>query len=160
VIVAATKAGSYEERTCSRCFEGRVYDIERGTWLACERCSGGGLPLPQAKSPSTVAQRVIHYFGPEPWQWGSGSFALQVGVGRRNERLHRLACTPSRKIRAQFHGCEHTLLNVIVVTFYDLRFYGVLGSPYPASCIAAVHYPLIGARLYATHRLVCMVNNT
>jgi hypothetical protein len=42
VIVAATTAVSYEERTCSRCFEGRVYDIERGAWVACERCSGSG----------------------------------------------------------------------------------------------------------------------
>jgi hypothetical protein len=42
VIVVATTAGSYEERTCSRCFEGRVYDIERGTWVACERCLGSG----------------------------------------------------------------------------------------------------------------------
>jgi hypothetical protein len=42
VIVAATTAGSYEERTCMRCFEGRVYDIERGAWVACERCSGTG----------------------------------------------------------------------------------------------------------------------
>jgi hypothetical protein len=25
-----------------RCFEGRVYDIERGAWVACERCSGSG----------------------------------------------------------------------------------------------------------------------
>jgi hypothetical protein len=23
-----------------RCFKGRVYDIERGGWVACERCSG------------------------------------------------------------------------------------------------------------------------
>jgi hypothetical protein len=23
-----------------RCFEGRVYDIERGAWVACELCSG------------------------------------------------------------------------------------------------------------------------
>jgi hypothetical protein len=30
VIVAAATAGSYEERTCMRCFKGRVYDIERG----------------------------------------------------------------------------------------------------------------------------------
>ena len=41
-IVAATKAGSYQERTCLRCFEGRVYDIERGAWVGCERCSGSG----------------------------------------------------------------------------------------------------------------------
>ena len=42
MIVAATTAGSYEERDCVRCFEGRVYDIERGAWVACERCSGTG----------------------------------------------------------------------------------------------------------------------
>jgi hypothetical protein len=41
-IVAATKAGSYEERTCMRCFGGRVYDNTRGGWVACERCSGSG----------------------------------------------------------------------------------------------------------------------
>jgi uncharacterized protein (DUF983 family) len=40
VIVAATEAGSYEERTCLRCFEGRVYDAELRAWVACERCSG------------------------------------------------------------------------------------------------------------------------
>jgi hypothetical protein len=40
MIVAATKGRSYEERSCMRCFEGRVYDIERGAWVACERCSG------------------------------------------------------------------------------------------------------------------------
>jgi hypothetical protein len=38
----------------------------------------GGLPLPQAKSPLTVARRMIH-FGPEPWQRGSGSLALRGG---------------------------------------------------------------------------------
>jgi hypothetical protein len=41
-IVADTRADSYEERTCMRCFEGRVYDMERGAWVACERCSGSG----------------------------------------------------------------------------------------------------------------------
>jgi hypothetical protein len=25
-----------------RFFEGRVYDIERGAWVSCERCSGSG----------------------------------------------------------------------------------------------------------------------
>ena len=39
-IVAATRAGSYEERTRMRCIDGRVYDIERSAWVACERCSG------------------------------------------------------------------------------------------------------------------------
>jgi hypothetical protein len=29
-IVAAKRAGSYEELTCMRCFEGRVYDMQRG----------------------------------------------------------------------------------------------------------------------------------
>jgi hypothetical protein len=43
VIVAAKRAGSYEERTCLRCFEGRMFDMERGAWVACERCSGTGL---------------------------------------------------------------------------------------------------------------------
>jgi hypothetical protein len=42
VIVAAKRAGSYDERTCQRCFAGRVFDIERGAWVACERCSGTG----------------------------------------------------------------------------------------------------------------------
>jgi hypothetical protein len=41
-IVAAKRLGSYKERTCSRCFKGRVYDIERDGWVACERCSGSG----------------------------------------------------------------------------------------------------------------------
>jgi hypothetical protein len=45
--------------------------------------AGGSLPLPYAKEPSTVARGVIHS-GPEPWQWGSGSFMLGVGVGRGN----------------------------------------------------------------------------
>jgi uncharacterized protein (DUF983 family) len=40
VIVAAKTAGSYEERTCLRCFEGRVYDAQRHAWVACERCLG------------------------------------------------------------------------------------------------------------------------
>jgi hypothetical protein len=28
--------------SCLRCFEGRVYDMQRGAWVACERCSGSG----------------------------------------------------------------------------------------------------------------------
>jgi len=42
IVVVAKRGGSYKERTCMRCFEGRVYDIERGGWVACERCSGSG----------------------------------------------------------------------------------------------------------------------
>jgi hypothetical protein len=45
VIVVAARAGSYEERTCLRCFEGRVYDMRRGAWVACERSSGSGRVL-------------------------------------------------------------------------------------------------------------------
>jgi hypothetical protein len=41
IVVAATTAGSYEERPCMRCFEGRVYDIERGAWVACDVLFGG-----------------------------------------------------------------------------------------------------------------------
>jgi len=25
-----------------RCFEGRVYDVQCGAWVACEGCSGSG----------------------------------------------------------------------------------------------------------------------
>ena len=43
MIVAAIWAGSsYEERTCLRCFEGRVYNIQRDAWVTCERCLGTG----------------------------------------------------------------------------------------------------------------------
>jgi hypothetical protein len=28
-----------------RCFEGRVYDVQRDAWVACERCSGTGQVL-------------------------------------------------------------------------------------------------------------------
>jgi hypothetical protein len=52
MIVAATRAGSYEERTCLRCFEGRVYDTQRDEWVACERCSG--------------TARVVVYVYPKP----------------------------------------------------------------------------------------------
>jgi hypothetical protein len=41
--------------------------------------AGGGLPLPQAKAPLTVARPVI-LFGPEPWRWGSGTVAAGWGV--------------------------------------------------------------------------------
>ena len=52
IVVAATEAGSHEERTCLRCFEGRVYDVQRDAWVACERCSG--------------TARVVVYFYPKP----------------------------------------------------------------------------------------------
>jgi hypothetical protein len=52
VNVAVTEAGSYEERTCLRYFEGRVYDAQRDAWVACERCSG--------------TMRVMLYVYPKP----------------------------------------------------------------------------------------------
>jgi len=52
VIVAVIKAGSYEERTCLRCFEGRVYDVQCSDWVACERCLG--------------TARVVVYVYPKP----------------------------------------------------------------------------------------------
>jgi hypothetical protein len=52
IVVAAKRAGSYEELTCLRCFEGRDYDIERGAWVTCERCSG--------------TARVMVYLYPKP----------------------------------------------------------------------------------------------
>jgi hypothetical protein len=58
--------------------------------------AGDGLPLPQAKAPLTVARGVIH-FGPEPWRWGSGSFALQGWGGSR--RAVRFGRSPSRRLR-------------------------------------------------------------
>ena len=52
MIVASKGAGSYEERTCLRCFDGRVYDAQRDTWVACERCS--------------ASSRVVVYIYPKP----------------------------------------------------------------------------------------------
>jgi hypothetical protein len=52
VIVAAKRTDYYEERTCSRCFEGRVYDVRRDAWVVCERCAG--------------TARVVVYLYPKP----------------------------------------------------------------------------------------------
>jgi hypothetical protein len=52
VIVGFTESGSYEERTCLRCFEGHVYEPQRDAWVACERCSG--------------TPRVVVYIYPKP----------------------------------------------------------------------------------------------
>jgi hypothetical protein len=63
------------------------------------------------------------------------------GVGRGNGRLHCWVRTPHRKIRVQFRGHKHTSLTFLVVTFYELRLYGVLRSSYTRSCIAPVRSP-------------------
>jgi hypothetical protein len=83
--------------------------VVRGMRAVLGHWAGDSLPLPQAKSPLTVAWGVI-LFGPEPYCQGSGSLALRVGVGRRNGQLHRWVRTPHRKIRARFHGYKHTSL--------------------------------------------------
>ena len=44
--------------------------------------TGGGLPLPQAKAPPTVA-RDMTLFGPESYCQGSGNFVLRGGGGSR-----------------------------------------------------------------------------
>ena len=41
-IVASTSAPSNEVRTSMRCLEVRDYDIQRGAWVAYERCSDIG----------------------------------------------------------------------------------------------------------------------
>src|SRR5215208_7710815 len=47
--------------------------------------AGGGLRLPQAKAPSTVARLMILIRPESHWQ-GSGSLCLEVGVGRGDPR--------------------------------------------------------------------------
>jgi hypothetical protein len=42
VSMVVHKPGSYEERECSRCFEGLVYDGQLGAWVGCDVCSGTG----------------------------------------------------------------------------------------------------------------------
>jgi hypothetical protein len=52
MIVTSTEAGTYEERPCLRCFEGRVYDAQRDAWVTCERRTG--------------TARVVAYVYPKP----------------------------------------------------------------------------------------------
>ena len=42
VIVAAYISDSHEERECSRCLDGFVYDGQIGTWVGCGACLGTG----------------------------------------------------------------------------------------------------------------------
>jgi hypothetical protein len=85
-----------------RCFEGLVYDVQRGAWVVCERCSGSGRAVVYVhpkKAPLTVAGHVI-LFEPKPWQWGSGSFLLRVGGGSQEWAVALLGGhTPSKNPR-------------------------------------------------------------
>jgi hypothetical protein len=73
----------------------------------------GGLRLPQAKAPSTVARLVI-LFGPESYSRAPVLLCCGVGVGRENWRSSCWECTPPRKIRIRFQGYKHTSLTFLV----------------------------------------------
>jgi hypothetical protein len=73
--------------------------------------AGGGLPLPQGKSPSTVARLAI-LFGPEPHSQGSGSIALRDGGGSRKLAdallgVHTPSKNPPPVSRAQAYIALH-----------------------------------------------------
>ncbi len=68
--------------------------------------SGGSLPLPQAKAPSTVAWGVIH-FGPEPWRWDSGSFALRGWGGSLRWTVALLGAHPLEKSAIGFFATSN-----------------------------------------------------
>jgi hypothetical protein len=105
VIVAATRAGTYEQRICLRCFEGRVYEEQRDASVACERCSE-----PRGWwFTSTLGQSSIHTsVGCDPLWSGVPSPGLRRfcapgwGLGRGNRRSRCWVRIPSRKIRTRF----------------------------------------------------------
>src|SRR5215207_9084775 len=79
--------------------------VRRATWCVggmravLGHCACDGLPLPQDKARFTVARRLI-LSGPEPCQWGSGSFALQGWSGSREWAVASLGVrTPSKNPR-------------------------------------------------------------
>ena len=45
VLAVAEGSGPYEMRACPGCFDGLVYDGERGTWVRCGGCLGTGHAL-------------------------------------------------------------------------------------------------------------------
>jgi hypothetical protein len=98
-----------------RCFEGPVYDMQRGAWVACERCSGSGRVVVYL---STLRQSAPHGSAAcDPLPAGvlvMGLRSLCWGVGRRNGRLHCQVGTPPRKIRHYFQECKHTSLVFLV----------------------------------------------
>jgi hypothetical protein len=60
--------------------------------------AGGGLPLPQAKAPSTIARLVI-LFGSESYCQGSGPFVLRGGGRSRKLAVALLGVhTPSKNL--------------------------------------------------------------
>src|SRR5215213_9919014 len=81
---------------CRRNAGGCVGGLRAVLW----QWAGGGLPLPQAKAPPTVRRRMIH-IGPEPWEWGSGSFALRGGSRKMAVALLNVH-TPLEKSAADF----------------------------------------------------------
>ena len=53
---------------------------------------------------------------------------LVLGGGSQEWAVALLGAHTTSKNRTRSHGNKHTSLAFIVVTFYELRFYGVLGT--------------------------------
>src|SRR5215204_3222894 len=70
--------------------------------------AGGSLPLPQARTPSTVGQLVI-VFGPESYYQGSVSFMLRGGGGSRRWAVAWLGVHTSSKNLHSVSKYKHTL---------------------------------------------------
>jgi len=115
VIVAAAEAGSYEERTCLRCFEGRgtTRSVARG-WTA----SGARLPL-GSWSTSTLSLSAVHTSaGSDQLRAGAPAMGLRFfyagrggarEAGGRSTNLH----TPSKNPRLVSRR-KHTSLTFLV----------------------------------------------
>jgi hypothetical protein len=68
-------------------------------------CTSGGLPLPQAKGPSTVARLVIH-FEPESHSRGSGSFVVRGGGGSQKVVVALLGVDTASKNSPSISGIQ------------------------------------------------------
>jgi hypothetical protein len=104
VIVSAKRAGSYEERTCLRSFEGASTRRSAMPGVACERCSGTARVVvyvyPRAKFRRGSVPR-------DPPRAGASAMGLRFTCvagwgGRGNTRSRCWMRTPRRKIRVGF----------------------------------------------------------